>query len=110
MKHKPVYQEAIDRAGYEYDLKYIKEINCIKNNKKNRPRKIIYFNPPYSNSVETNIGEKVLKLVKNFFPKVTPLYKKFNKNSIKVTYSCLPSMGARIAGSIMKKIEKIKKK
>lgn len=88
---------------YIYTLKYVQKIEKTSKNK-NRKRNIIYFNPPYSKSVETNIGQKFLNLIKKCFPKVNPLSKIFNKNSIKVTYSCLPNMGARIAGSNKQKL------
>ena len=73
-----------------------------------RGRKIIYFNPPYTKSVETDIGKKFLNLVKECFPKDNVLNKIFNKNNIKVTYSCLPSMGARISGSNKYKLKENK--
>ena len=54
--------------------------------------------------METNIGQKNLKLVKKCFHKGHPFSKIFNKNTIKVTYSCLSNMGARIAGQNKQKI------
>ena len=71
---------------------------------KNRGRKIIYFNPPYSKSVQTDIGKKFLCLVRECFPKQNELSKIFNKNNVKVTYSCLPNMGARISGNNKSKL------
>ena len=103
-KHKDTYQEALGRAGYSYKIKYIQKSEENNNKKKNRQRKVIYFNPPFSKSVETNIGQKFLKLVKKCFHKGHPFRKIFNKNTIKVTYSCLPNMGVRIAGQNKQKI------
>ena len=64
------------------------------NEKKKRKRKIIWFNPPYSSTVKTNVGKLFLKLVKQHFPKGHKLHKIFNKNTIKVSYSCLKNMGS----------------
>ena len=58
------------------------------NSRKNRQRNIIWFNPPYSMNVQTNIGREFLNLVSKHFPKKHRYNKIFNKNSIKVSYSC----------------------
>ena len=108
LKHKPIYQEALNRAGYCFDIKYIKsnKINgTIGSKKKARKRKILYFNPPFSLSVKTDVGRKFLELVSNCFPKGSQLYKIFNRNTVKMTYSCLPNMGVRIAGNNKNKLK-----
>ena len=71
------------------------------NKKKNRKRKIIWFNPPYSKSVQTNIGKSFLRLLQKHFPKNHKFHKIFNKNTVKVSYSCMENMG-----SIIKKHKK----
>ena len=48
-------------ANYDYNWQYQKKFN--KNKKKRRKRKIIYFNPSFSLTVATRIGEKFLKLI-----------------------------------------------
>ena len=50
--------------------------------KKKRKRKVIWFNPPYSSTVKTNIGKLFLKVVKQHFPKGHKLHKIFNKNTL----------------------------
>ena len=52
----------------------------------------MWFNPPYSNTVKTNVGKLYLTLVKQHFPKGHKLHKIFNKNTIKVSYSCMNNM------------------
>ena len=42
--------------------------------------------------MKTKLGKEFLKLVKLFFRKTSTLNKKFNKNTIKLSYSCLPKM------------------
>ena len=57
--------------------------------KNTRKREVIWFNPPYSMNVETNIGKTFLKLVKKHFPRNNSFHKIFNKNTIKISYSCM---------------------
>ena len=63
---------------------------------KNRKRKIIWFNPPYNKSVTTNVGNFFLKLIDKHFPKHHKYRQLFNRNTIKVSYSCLPNMKSKI--------------
>ena len=58
----------------------------------NRSRNIIWFNPIYDKSVETKVGETFLKLVKRHFNNNHRYHKTFNKNNIKVSYSCMKNM------------------
>ena len=53
--------------------------------------KIRWFNPPYSKHVKTNIGKIFMKLTSKHFPKQHK-YKIFNKNTVKLSYSCMPNM------------------
>ena len=57
--------------------------------KRRRRRNIIWFNPPFSHSVSTNIGKKFFNIIKEVFPKNHILSKIFNRNSIKLSYSCM---------------------
>ena len=50
---------------------------------------ITWFNPPYSQHVKTNIGKKFLALVDKCFPKQNELYKIYNRNTLKISYSCM---------------------
>ena len=71
--------------------------------KKQKKENITWFYPPFNKSVSTNLGSKLLNLVDKHFPKATILGKIFNKNTIKVSYSCLPNM-EKIISSHNKKI------
>ena len=89
---KKDYDEALTTSGHDR-LKGYNIPNSDYNSKKTRrPRKIIYFNPPFCNSVKTKIGKRFLDLVRLHFPKSNKLHKIFNKNTIKISYSCLPNM------------------
>ena len=55
-----VYNSALQEAGYKEEIKF-EEVPQQQNKKKrSRNRKVIWFNPPYSDSVKTDIGSKFL--------------------------------------------------
>ena len=86
MSVAPLYQVALKKSGYEYELKY--EENFIETSSKKRCRKrhVLWFNPPYSISVKTNVGAEFLKLIDKHFPKSNPLSKIINRQNVKVSY------------------------
>ena len=47
-----------------------------------------WFNPPYSKNVVTKVAHQFLKLLDKYFPQQHKLHKIFNKNKLKVSYSC----------------------
>ena len=57
----------------------------------------IWFNPPYSLNVKTNVGKEFLKLVDKAFPPDNPLHKIFNRQTVKVGYMCMPNMKTEVA-------------
>ena len=83
-----MYETALNESGYKTTMTYTKTTNV---NNRNRARNIIWFNPPYSQNVKTNIGKTFLKLVKKHFPRGHKLYKIFNRNTLKLSYSCMSS-------------------
>ena len=48
-------------------------------------------------NVETNIAKKFLQLVSKHFPKGHKLSKIFNRNNVKVSYSCMPNVASIIS-------------
>ena len=107
-KSKEEYQEALNKFGYNHTLEYKEKINSCK--KKSRSRKVVWFNPPYSMHVKTNIGKKFLNLIDAMFPKSHPLSKICNRTCIKVSYRTSPNLGAIIAkhnAKIMKNSQKV---
>ena len=53
--------------------------------------------------MKTNIGKKFLSIVTECFPQGHKLKKIFNRNSLKVSYSCLPNIGTKILADTNKK-------
>ena len=90
----PYYSAALERSGYNHNFEY-KPIpkDRVRNNRK---RNIIWFNPPFNNNTSTNIGRVFLNLVKKHFPRQHKFYKIFNKNNVKVSYSCIPNVKSKI--------------
>ena len=95
-KAKPHYESALKQSGHDEELIYIERkkpvTHTVQNSRKNRQRNIIWFNPPYSMNVQTNIGREFLNLVSKHFPKNHRYNKIFNKNNIKVSYSCTDNL------------------
>ena len=89
------YQEALNKGGYNHILKYSATPQS-QTKSTNRKRKIIWFNPPYSQSVETNIGKYFLNLIDKHFPRHHKFYKLFNRNTLKISYSCMMSISNHI--------------
>ena len=75
---------------YIYIYIYITIINII-NTSQRRKRNIIWFNPPFSKSVSTNIGKYFLNLLEKHFHKNHKYRKLFNRNNVKLSYSCMPN-------------------
>ena len=95
---KPIYQEALSDAGYRYDLKFDPEVGKEpgKSRNRTRARQSVWFNPPFSLNVETNVGKEFLKLVDNF-PKNNILAPCFSRNKIKVSYRTMKNMSSVIS-------------
>ena len=97
MKHAPPPPPPIHRSpkknGYDTNLQFDRK-STHKNNekKKTRKRKITWFNPPININVATNIAKTFLALIDKHFPKNKRLSEIFHRNTIKVSYSCLPNV------------------
>lgn len=102
-KAKGLYETALSRGGYDNQLEYQDlDPQPTTTKKRKRSRNIIWYNPPYSENVMTNIGQKFFKLLDKHFPRNHKFHKLFNRNSIKLSYSCMPNM-SRIIKSINNK-------
>ena len=78
---KDDYQNALSEAGYSDELSYnLEQWKPTRVNKK-RKRSIVWFNPPYSRNVATNIGKEFFNLLGIHFPTQHPLHRLFNRNS-----------------------------
>ena len=87
----PIYQKALIKAGYNHKLTYQKH-DQKKDNSQQRKRQIICFNPPYSKNVTIKVGKFFLSLIDKHLPPHHKLHKLFNRNKLKINYSCLPNI------------------
>ena len=87
----PMYQKALREAGYSDKLEFSKPESKEKK-RRNRSRKIVWFNPPFSKNVSTNLTVVFRNLLAKHFKKGTLMFKLFNKNNCKLSYSCMPNM------------------
>jgi hypothetical protein len=91
----PLYQAELTKNGYQYTLEF--DPTATTNRRRTRTRKVIYFNPPYSINVKTNIGAKFLRLIDYHFPPGSPLHPLVNRKRVKLSYRCLPNLKTQIA-------------
>ena len=87
-RSKAPYENALKTSGFNTTLQYVRNSPT----KRSRSRSIIYFNPPYNASLTTNIGKSFLSLIDKHFPAHNRYSKIFNRNTIKISYSCTPNM------------------
>ena len=87
-KAAPIYNEALKNSGFNETLKFLPTIPT----RGHRGRNIIWLNPPFSSNVKTNVGKLFSTLLQKHFPQHHKYYKLFNKNNVKISYSCMPNM------------------
>ena len=105
-KAKGIYQEAFNKSGYHYNLSFNATPNQTTRPRINRQRNILWFNPPYSKNVETNVSKCFLSLIDKHFPKSNPLHKIFNRNTLKLSYSCMGNIKTIISNHNKAEINK----
>ena len=91
-KAVPEYQQALRNSGYDHTLEYEQPKDLPKKNNRNRKRKITWFNPPYDTRIGTAIGKQFFKALDECFPIGHKLRKIFNRNTVKLSYSCMPNV------------------
>ena len=86
------YQEALRKSGYAFKLEFKPPPQQPPSQKHKRQRNVIWFNPPYNKNVKTNIGRGFISLIERSFPAGHKLRKFFNRNTINLSYSCMPNV------------------
>jgi hypothetical protein len=90
------YQKALSDSGYLHQLKYTQN-ERINPNKRKRTRQFTWFNPPYNKAEATNVGNKFLAIASSTFTPSHALRKIFNRNTMKISYSCMPNIAAKVS-------------
>ena len=92
-KAKPMYHDALVASGYRHELKYNEpEPAPNRQHSARRKRIVAWYYPLYSKNVKTNLGQRFLGLVKKHFTPCSALYRVLNKNTLKLSYSCMKNM------------------
>ena len=88
--------DALKNSGFKEDFRYLKEdiateINKENNNydqkNKNRKRKIIWLTPTFCKLANIDVGKYFLRLKDKHFKQDNILRKKFNRKTLKISYS-----------------------
>ena len=90
-KVKSVHESALKDSGHFSSMSY--NNGNSQNARRNRKRKVIWFNPPHSQNVKTNIGNLFIRLVRKHFPKNSKYHKIFNPSTLKLSYCCTANVG-----------------
>ena len=93
---KEIYQKALEKSRYWQTLKYHPANQNVSNSKQNRKQNVTWFNPRFSVNVKTKVKNYFLYLIRKHFPPCHKFSKLFNHNTIKVSYSCIPNIKAKI--------------
>ena len=97
--HPPSILRQLGHSNFSYKLEYTQ--HETQRPRRNRQRNVIWFNPPFSKNVKTNIACSFLHLVDTHFPSGHKLHKIFNRNTVKVSYSCMNNVRSIITSHNM---------
>ena len=95
----PYYENTLKKSEQNVSLNILQnkiKTKIINKGNKQRKRKIIWFNPPYSLNVKTNLGKLLLKLLDSHFPRAHKFHKIFNRDTVKISYCCMKKIGSII--------------
>ena len=95
-KAKRMYDDSLKKSGFQEEISF-RQTHDSSARPHNRKRQIIWFNPPYNERVKTNIGKTFLRLLAKHFPPQHRYHKIFNRNKVKLSYSCMPNMSQAIS-------------
>ena len=92
----PYYEKYLSNCRYRENLNYRDPTSPSLITKRKRQRNVLWFNPPNSKTVKTKIGKFFLQLIKKHFPKEHKFDRIFNRNTLKLSYSCMPNIKTKI--------------
>ena len=94
----PPYQKALEEAGYKHKLTYQPRVGEQAGAKRrNRKRRVTWFNPPFSLNCTTNIPKVFMGIIAECFPPGHILRSTFNTNTVKVSYRTMSNMSQILA-------------
>ena len=94
----PVYQEALNKSGYNFQLSFNPpQTTPPRRGKKCRTKEVTWFNPPWNDAVKTNVGKRFLRILDTSFTNDNPLKKLLKRSTVKIGYKCMPNMGTLVS-------------
>ena len=88
-----MYNHALKQSNFDFRLHYKPPPTyCNTSKRRNRQRHVVWFNPPYSKNVKTNITRDFLRLLDKHFPPSHKLTNIFNRHTVRISYSCTDNM------------------
>ena len=103
-KVSPEHEAVLRESGYDKTLSYTPN----KRKRKNRRKSATYYNPPFDLQVKTNVAKRFLQLVNKHFPTHHRLHKILNRNTLKVSCSCMPSIASHISSHNINTLNKFR--
>ena len=101
IKESTHYENNLQQSGYNKKLTYTPtDTNHQKHSK--HKRKIIWFKSTFSKNVSTKISKSFLSLLDLHFPRNHIYSRIFNRNKVKVSYSCMQNIKSVINNHNMK--------
>ena len=90
------YNDVLNESNFKETLRFVTpaQKNNDENQKSKRKQNIIWFNPPYSKYLKTNTAKTFLQLLSENFPKDHEMHKIFNKNTVKISYTCMNNISS----------------
>ena len=96
------YELVLKNSGFNEKLNYVPS----QPQKKQRKRNILWYNPPFDLQVKTNLGKQFLSLLDKHFPPHHKLSKILNRNTVKLSYSCMQNIASRVSSLNVKQLNK----
>ena len=95
---KPIYQDALKEAGFDYKLEYTQPNAPIATNRRNRNRRCLWFNPPFNLAAHGNITKMFYSIIARAFPTGHEyLCTLFNRRNMKLAYCSTPNIQSILA-------------
>ena len=90
-----MYNHALKHSNFDFHLHHESPpTHCNTSTRQNRQRNVIWFNPPYSKNVKTNIARDFLRLLDKHSP--PPPHSQTlhlsNRHTVRISYSCTGNM------------------
>ena len=83
----PTCNDALTQSNFNAQLKY-EQPKTSTSTRNKRQRNVIWYKPPFSKNVKTNIAREFLRLIDKHFSHNNKLHKIFNRHAVRSSYSC----------------------